>query len=89
MKRLKQEYDERKQGEMFQALRGFLPGSGVGPSRSEIASQKGMRAGAVDVAVHRVRRRFGDLLREEVARTVSSPGEIQEEIRYLMSVLGC
>jgi RNA polymerase sigma factor (sigma-70 family) len=52
---LKQEYADRKQDEMFQVLRGFLPGGGGGPSRSEIASQKGVSAGALDVAVHRLR----------------------------------
>jgi RNA polymerase sigma-70 factor (ECF subfamily) len=44
--------------------------------------------GAVDVAVHRLRQRFGELLREQVANTVASQSEVSEEIRYLMSVLG-
>jgi RNA polymerase sigma-70 factor (ECF subfamily) len=43
--------------------------------------------GAIDVAVHRLRQRFGVLLREQVARTVSSEAEVEEEIRYLISVL--
>jgi hypothetical protein len=44
-----------------------------------------MSASAVDVAIHRLR--FGALLREKVAETVSSPDEVEEEIRYLISVL--
>jgi len=38
--------------------------------------------------VHRLRRRYGELLREEIANTVSEPGEIEEEIRHLKAVLG-
>ncbi len=43
--------------------------------------------GAIDVAVHRLRQRFGALLREQVAQTVSSKAEVEEEIRHLISVL--
>ena len=46
-----------------------------------------MTEGAVRVAVHRLRRRYRELLREEIADTVSSPEEIDEEIRYLFSCL--
>jgi hypothetical protein len=44
--------------------------------------------GAIDVAVHRLRHRFGALLREKVSETVSSESEVTEEIRYLISILG-
>jgi RNA polymerase sigma-70 factor (ECF subfamily) len=43
--------------------------------------------GAVKVALHRFRRRYGELLRQEIAHTVSTRGEIDEEIRYLFSIL--
>jgi RNA polymerase sigma-70 factor (ECF subfamily) len=52
-----------------------------------VAAKRGVSAGAIDVAVHRLRQRFGALLREQVARTVSSEAEVEEEIRYLISVL--
>jgi RNA polymerase sigma-70 factor (ECF subfamily) len=48
----------------------------------------GMSEGALKVAVHRMRQRYGDLLSEKVARTVSSPAEAEEEIRHLISVVG-
>ena len=47
-----------------------------------------MTEGAVKVAVHRLRQRFGVLLREEVGQTVADSGQVDEEIRYLLSVLG-
>jgi len=57
-------------------------------SRAELAARRGISVGAVDVAVYRLRQRFGALLREQVAQTVSSDNEVDDEIRYLMSVLG-
>jgi hypothetical protein len=42
----------------------------------------------VKVAVHRLRRRFGELLRDEIADTVAEPDDIEDEIRYLFKVLG-
>jgi RNA polymerase sigma-70 factor (ECF subfamily) len=47
-----------------------------------------MSVGAVDVAVHRMRRRYGELLREEIGCTVGDPAEVEEEIRHLKEVLG-
>jgi RNA polymerase sigma-70 factor (ECF subfamily) len=47
-----------------------------------------MSQGAVAVAVHRLRQRYGEFLRREIARTVSTPAEIAEEMRFLFSVFG-
>ncbi|HUV13559.1 MAG TPA: sigma-70 family RNA polymerase sigma factor, partial [Acidobacteriota bacterium] len=55
---------------------------------AEVAGSLDMTEGAVKVAVHRMRRRFGLLLRAEIARTVSDEEEIGGEIRYLISALG-
>ena len=52
-----------------------------------IAGRLGMTEGAVRVAVHRLRRRYGELLRAEVAQTVSSAIEAEDELRHLMKVL--
>jgi hypothetical protein len=46
-----------------------------------------MSEGAVKVAIHRLRRRFAQSLREEIARTVTSPEQIEEEIRYLLAAI--
>ncbi len=46
-----------------------------------------MSAGALKVAVHRLRRRFAALLRAEIGRTVETPDQIEEELRYLLTVI--
>lgn len=87
VKALQHEYAARNKAEIFESLRGFLPGSQGSESRAELAAKAGISIGAVDVAVHRLRQRFGALLREQVAQTVSSEAEVDEELRYLMSVV--
>jgi DNA-directed RNA polymerase specialized sigma24 family protein len=88
MKALQQEYAAKQKGDVLEELKGFLPGGQGSQSRAELAAKRGVSASAIDVAVHRLRQRFGALLREQVARTVSSEEEVDEEIRYLISVLG-
>jgi RNA polymerase sigma factor (sigma-70 family) len=55
---------------------------------AEVARQLGMSLSAVKSAVWRLRERYGELVREEIAHTVSDPGEVDAEIRYLLSVIG-
>jgi DNA-directed RNA polymerase specialized sigma24 family protein len=88
MQALEQEFASKEKSGAFEELKGFLPGGQAGPSRAELAAKRGISASAVDVAIHRLRQRFGALLREQVAQTVASPDEVEEEIRYLISVLG-
>jgi RNA polymerase sigma-70 factor (ECF subfamily) len=85
---LRRDYEAAGKGELFEQLQGFLPGSCAKVSREELASTRGVSVGAIDVAVHRLRQRFGALLRQQVAQTVSSDAEVEDEIRYLRSVLG-
>ncbi len=85
---LRQEFAQLNKLDSFEAMQGFLPGGQETISRAEIAQKKGLSANAVDVAIHRLRQRFGALLRQRVAETVSSNSEVDEEIRHLMSVLG-
>jgi hypothetical protein len=47
----------------------------------------GMTEGAVKMAAHRLRRRYRELLRQEIAQTVAGPDQIEEEIRYLFACL--
>jgi RNA polymerase sigma-70 factor (ECF subfamily) len=51
------------------------------------AARLGMSEGAVKVAAYRLRQRYRELLREEIAQTVANPEEIEEEIRYLFTCL--
>jgi RNA polymerase sigma-70 factor (ECF subfamily) len=53
-----------------------------------IAHELGMSIGAVKSAVSRLRQRYGELVREEIAHTVFSPAEIEEEIRHLLAIIG-
>ena len=52
-----------------------------------MAGQLGLTEGTVKVAVYRLRKRFGELLRAEIAQTVATPVEVNEELRYLVSVI--
>jgi RNA polymerase sigma-70 factor (ECF subfamily) len=88
LRQVGEEYARRSQSEIFGALKQFLPGGQGSGSRSEVAAHFQMSASAVDVAVHRLRHRFGAALREQIARTVSSEAEVEEELRHLISVLG-
>jgi RNA polymerase sigma-70 factor (ECF subfamily) len=71
---------------LFDALKGHLTGSQAA-GYAATAAHLGMTEGAVKVAAHRLRRRYRELLREEIAQTVASPDEIEEEIRYLFTCL--
>lgn len=54
---------------------------------ADIAAKTGMNEGAVRAAVHRLRRRFREVFREEIAHTVSSPAEIETEVHHLLAAL--
>ena len=84
---LEREYAAKNKKDVFEELKGFLPAGQGGESRADFAARRGISASAVDVAIHRLRQRFGALLRQEVAQTVSSEAEIDEEIRYLISIV--
>jgi len=84
---LREECAAAGKGELFEALRPYLSGEKGAASHAEAAKPLGMTAGAVQVAVHRLRRRYGELLCAEIAHTVSSPGEIDEELRHLFAAL--
>jgi len=55
---------------------------------AELATRLGVREGTVKSAVHRLRQRYRQLLREEIAHTVAEPAEVDEELRHLFTVLG-
>jgi len=86
--RLQRRYASSNRTEQFQAVKGFLPGSLDGCSHAETAIKHGMSLRALTVAVSRVRREFGVVLRHEVERTVATAQEVDDEIRHLISVLG-
>ena len=86
--RLRAEYLEDGKGELFEQFRVYLQGDHAGPGYAAVGAQRGMSEGAVAVAVHRLRQRYGQLLREEIMRTVSSPDEVDAELQHLIRVVG-
>ena len=71
----------------FAAVQDFLPGGQEQGSYAELAKSTGLNVNAVKVRVHRLRERFGELLRAAIAETVDTPAEVDEEVRYLIQVL--
>ena len=71
----------------FDALTPCLTGEEPHVSYAQIAADLAMSEGAVRIAAHRMRRRFRDLLREEIAQTVSSTSDIDDELRHLWSAV--
>ena len=72
--------------EWFEQLKVFLSSDKVGLTYAEVGKVLQMAEGAVKVAVHRLRRRFGDLLREQIAQTVNTPAELKEELQHLRTL---
>jgi RNA polymerase sigma factor (sigma-70 family) len=88
MSRLKTESADRGHPAQFERLNTYLTGDQPQPSYAQTAAELNTSEGAIKVAVHRLRRRFRDLVREEIAQTVSSPEEIEDELRHLWSAVG-
>jgi RNA polymerase sigma factor (sigma-70 family) len=86
MDRLRDEYAASGKSELFAALQDHLSGAERLVPYAELGAALGMSEGAVKVAVHRLRHRYGELLRAEIAQTVSGPEEVEEEIRNLITV---
>jgi RNA polymerase sigma factor (sigma-70 family) len=86
--RLRQEYIDEGKGELFQQLKDLQPGERGRRSYVEIGAPFGLSEAAVKSAVHRLRARHRDVLRSEIARTLSSAEEVDEEIRHLIQALG-
>lgn len=87
LRSLRSEFEQSGKLELFERLKVFAWGDKSALSYAEIAAQLNMSEGAVKVSVHRLRQRYGELLRAEVAQTVSTPDEVNEELRYLISVV--
>ena len=87
LSRLRREQDEAGLRDQFARLEGFLTGQEADIHYQDVASSLGTSAGAIKTAVHRLRRRFGQLLRAEVAETVSSPDQVDEEVRHLLGAI--
>ena len=72
---------------LFDQLQKLLTDESDRPSQAEIAGELAMTENAVKQAFHRLRQRYRELLREEIAHTVMLPGDIEDELRHLIAVL--
>ncbi len=87
MKALEAGYEKRGEGNLFKTLQPCLAKGRDRLSYDELAKLLRMTEGAVKVTVHRMRKRYRELLREQVAQTVSSAEEAEEELRHLFQAL--
>lgn len=87
LQRLREDYLQMGKSELFERLKVFLSKL---PSEGEyecVAEELDMKPGTFSVAVYRFRQRYGSLVREEIAHTVTHPSEIDEEMRHLFEIL--
>jgi len=88
MDRLADEFERAGKGSRFEELKAFLVGDHAGTTYSDVAERLNITEAAAKKAASRMRRRYRELLREEIAHTVSRPDEIEDELRNLFATLG-
>ncbi len=86
--RVQQEYEAKSQEALFEHLKPFLVGEQDRGAYDALETALNMTNGTLRVTVHRLRHRYAELLRAEIAQTVSCPAEVDEEIRYLLTAIG-
>jgi RNA polymerase sigma-70 factor (ECF subfamily) len=86
--RLREEYAEAGRARHFEQLKPLLAGTPPGTTQAEAAGSLGISEGAFKVALHRLRRRYRDLLREEVVQTIDADTDVDDEIQALFRSLG-
>jgi RNA polymerase sigma-70 factor (ECF subfamily) len=87
LRRLREEYVRAGREKLFEQLKPTLTEASRTVRYAEMAARLGTSEGAVKVAVHRLRRRYREVLRAEIADTVASPGEVEDELRNLFAAL--
>lgn len=85
--RLRAEQEASGRNTTYDCLKQFVSGDGGAPTYAEAARQLGLTEGGAKAAVHRLRQRYQELIREEIAHTVTNAAEVDEEIRYLLAVM--
>ncbi len=83
IERLQKECEADGKAKLFEQLKIFLTAGKGGTAQAEVAKALGMEEGAVRVAIHRLRKRYRQLLRDEIAQTLVDAGEVDEEMRAL------
>jgi RNA polymerase sigma-70 factor (ECF subfamily) len=85
--RLRKQYAASDRAALFDALEPYLSGDRAARPYADVAARLNLGESGVKMAVQRMRRRFGELLRNEIAQTVNRPEEVDEEIRAFFSAL--
>lgn len=86
--RLRDEYTQTGKQQLFAALRPYIAGKSAEATLAEVAEQLGLTEGAAKVAAHRLRKRYRELLRDELSQTVADEADIDAEIAWLFKALG-
>jgi RNA polymerase sigma factor (sigma-70 family) len=86
VEKLRDEFVHHGRAEHFERLKMYLLGQSDAPYAA-LAREMNTSEGALKVAIHRLRKRYRDLFRQEIAETVADPGEVESELRYLAAVL--
>jgi RNA polymerase sigma-70 factor (ECF subfamily) len=83
IERLQKECEADGKAKLFEQLKTFLTTGKDGTAQAEVAKALGMEEGAVRVAIHRLRKRYRELLRDEIAQTLANAADVDEEMRAL------
>ena len=86
MERLRDEFVQHDRPENFERMKVFLLGQSEAPYAA-LAGEMNTSEGALKVAIYRLRKRYRELFRQEIADTVADPAEVESELRYLAAVL--
>jgi len=86
LRKLRQDYDATEKRRLFDSLKVFLTGE-TGSTYKQIAEEHDMPEGAVKASVHRLRNKYRELIRAEIAQTVADPGDVDDELRSLQAAL--
>lgn len=85
--RLSEHYRSADKGRHLELLKPFLSAEARDGDYARVGGELGMSTGAVTAAVHRLRQQYRDLVRDEIAQTVDSPAEIEEELQWLLAAV--
>jgi len=85
---LEREFAAEGKEKHFSLLKGWLNAEDVSLSQADTARRLGCSEGAMKVAIHRLRKRFREAVRREIAQTLRDPSLLDEELRHLITVLG-
>ena len=85
--RLREEYESAGKAQLYNILKDFVSTDGALLNYDEAASASQLSISAVKSAIHRLRQRYQEWIRQEIAQTVATASEVDEEIRYLLAVI--